>query len=100
MKDEEKTLAICGSTDRIVTKGQKTSCDHCGVDIWLSDSTIESVSKFNKKKATRDDLLCLCFFCGLVELKNNPPEEFIKYTKKQQEEVDEIKDLVRKEKYN
>jgi hypothetical protein len=87
-KEEDEIIAICSNVNSGNTIGIYVPCRKCGVDAWLSDSTIDSI-KLNHPEINivENPPVVLCIACGIAHMNNSKSSVIIPPSKKQLEEI-------------
>ena len=88
-------MIICSKLDdECVTKGFKSVCEGtCGEDIWISDSSIETVNN----QAPGAKIVAVCIDCSAKIIANHNGMES-KIMSMSQEQLEEILKLINKKK--
>ena len=88
MSTEDEIIAICSNENSGNTIGIWAHCRKCDTDVWLSDSTIESIkTNYPDTDILENPPVLLCIGCGLEHIKDSKSQVITKPTEKQLAEI-------------
>lgn len=88
MANKFKAMVLCGDYENLkYTVGTKATCNKCSIELWLSNSSIESVKRIFPD-IKREEIQTLCLICGMKDAKSH------KFQEPSPEQIKEIKALL------
>ena len=88
MEDKDEIIAVCSTERYGHTVGKWVPCKGCNKNVWLSDSTLNSIRiQYPSLDMEKNPPAPTCIDCGLPTVLQMQDPKFINITPEQMEEI-------------